>query len=105
MTQLFSHAQAARFYDLLGAGLDAQAFYETVALHELVAHLQLARCQSIVEFGIGTGRLAAELLSVHIPADAIYVGLDVSTIMARFLLQHVELDADEAGTGGEHRGR
>ena len=63
--------------------IDSSRFNETVALHELVAHLQLARCQSIVEFGIGTGRLAAELLSVHIPADAIYVGLDVSTTMAR----------------------
>lgn len=83
MTRLFSHAQAARYYDLLGAGLDTQAFYETAALHDLVAHLQLARCQSVVEFGIGTGRLAEELLRAHIPADAIYVGLDVSATMVR----------------------
>jgi ubiquinone/menaquinone biosynthesis C-methylase UbiE len=81
MTRLFSHAQAARFYDLLGAGLDTQAFYETAALHDLVAHLQLARCQSVAEFGIGTGRLAVELLSAHVPAKAIYFGLDVSATM------------------------
>jgi ubiquinone/menaquinone biosynthesis C-methylase UbiE len=83
MARLFSHAQAARFYDLLGAGLDTQAFYETAALHDLVAHLQLARCQTVVEFGIGTGRLAAELLSAHLPPDATYLGLDVSTTMVR----------------------
>jgi ubiquinone/menaquinone biosynthesis C-methylase UbiE len=83
MTWLFSHAQAARFYDLLGAALDTQAFYEIAAVHDLLAHLQLARCQSVVEFGIGTGRLAAELLSAHLPADAIYFGLDVSATMVR----------------------
>jgi SAM-dependent methyltransferase len=83
MTQLLSHAQAARFYDLLGARLDTQAFYETAALHDLVANLELARCQSVVEFGIGTGRLAAELLSTHLPPDATYLGLDVSATMVR----------------------
>ena len=34
-TRLFSHHEAARFYDLLGAALDTQAFYETAALHDL----------------------------------------------------------------------
>jgi hypothetical protein len=60
MTRLFSHAQAARFYDLLGVGQDTQAFYETEALRALVAHLELATCHSIFEFGFGTGRLAPE---------------------------------------------
>jgi ubiquinone/menaquinone biosynthesis C-methylase UbiE len=83
MTRLFSHGQAARFYNLLGAGLDTQAFYETAALQDLVAHLQLATCRSIVEFGMGTGRLAAELLSVHLPSTATYHGLDISPTMVR----------------------
>jgi hypothetical protein len=30
--RLLSHSQAARFYDMLGAGLDTQAFYEATAL-------------------------------------------------------------------------
>jgi ubiquinone/menaquinone biosynthesis C-methylase UbiE len=83
MTRVFSHAQAARFYDFLGAGLDSQAFYESAALHELVAQLHLARCRSIIEFGIGTGRLAEELLRAHVPANTTYFGLDVSATMVR----------------------
>lgn len=81
MTRLLSHSQAARFYDLLGARLDTQAFYEAEALHDLVAHLELERCRSVVEFGFGTGRLAADLFSAHLPPNATYFGLDVSATM------------------------
>lgn len=91
MARLFSHREAARFYDLLGAGLDTQAFYENAALDDLVAHLNLTTSRSVVEFGAGTGRLAAELLSAHLPADAIYFGLDVSTVMVR--LESAQLNA------------
>ncbi len=81
MTRLLSHSQAARFYDLLGARLDTQAFYEAEALRDLVAHLELETCRSVMEFGFGTGRLAAELLSAHLPPNATYFGLDVSATM------------------------
>ena len=81
MTRLLSHSQAARFYDLLGARLDTQAFYEAEALHDLVAHLELETCRSVMEFGFGTGRLAADLLSAHLPPNATYFGLDVSATM------------------------
>ncbi len=83
MTRLFSHAQAARFYDLLGVGQDTQAFYETAALQDLITHLELTTSHSVVEFGFGTGRLAAELLSAQLPADATYFGVDVSATMVR----------------------
>lgn len=83
MTRFFSHAQAARFYDLLGAGQDTQAFYETAALRDLVAHLELATSHSVLEFGFGTGRLASELLTAHLPTNATYFGLDVSATMVR----------------------
>ena len=52
MTRLLSHSQAARFYDLLGARLDTQAFYEAEALRDLVAHLELETCRSVMEFGL-----------------------------------------------------
>jgi ubiquinone/menaquinone biosynthesis C-methylase UbiE len=80
-TRFLSHDQAARFYDFLGAGLDTQAFYETAALRDLVTHLELATCQYVVEYGFGTGRLAAELLSAYLPPEARYFGLDVSATM------------------------
>lgn len=83
MTRLLSHAQAARFYDLVGAGQDTQAFYEAAALRDLIAHLELATCHSVVEFGFGTGRLAVELLSAQLPPEATYFGLDVSATMVQ----------------------
>lgn len=83
MTRLFSHAQAARFYDLLGRGQDTQVFYETAALQDLISHLELATSRSVVEFGFGTGRLAAELLSTYLPANGTYFGFDVSATMVR----------------------
>jgi ubiquinone/menaquinone biosynthesis C-methylase UbiE len=82
-TRFLSHSQAARFYDALGTGLDTQAFYEAAALHELVAHLELRTCRSVVEFGSGTGRLAADLLDAHLAPEATYLGVDVSATMVR----------------------
>lgn len=86
-TRTLSHSQAARFYDRLGAGLDTQAIYEAAALRDLVAHLELATCRSVVEFGCGTGRLAAELLDRRLSPDATYLALDASATMAG-LTQH-----------------
>jgi hypothetical protein len=41
-TRLLSHSQAARSYDVLGAGLGTQAFYEAAALHRIPTYL--AQC-------------------------------------------------------------
>lgn len=79
--RFLSHEQARRFYDRLGAKLDTQAFYEDAVLHELVAHLGMADCRSVVEFGCGTGRLAEELLAAVLSPRATYLGLDVSSTM------------------------
>jgi malonyl-CoA O-methyltransferase len=88
-TRFLSHGQAARFYDRLGAGLDTQAFYEAAALHDLVAHLELEKCRSVLEFGSGTGRLAAALLDSHLPPEATYLGLDVSATMVGLAKTHL----------------
>jgi ubiquinone/menaquinone biosynthesis C-methylase UbiE len=80
-TPLLSHEQAARFYDRLGVGLDTQAFYEAAALRELVEHFDMKACRAVVEFGCGTGRLAAELLEIYLAPEATYLGLDVSATM------------------------
>jgi ubiquinone/menaquinone biosynthesis C-methylase UbiE len=79
--QILSYGQAKRFYDRMGAKQDTQCFYERPALADLVAHLELARAEKVIEFGCGTGRLAEELFNQYLPLNACYVGLDVSSTM------------------------
>ena len=74
-------AQAGRFYDRLGRGQDLQAFYEDRAVGELLAHGRLDQARAVFEFGCGTGRLAARLLSQFMPVGARYLGADISDTM------------------------
>jgi len=74
--------QARRVYDRIGGAQDWQRFYEDVATAELVAHAGLGTAHAVVELGCGTGRFAATLLARHLPADATYLGVDVSPRMA-----------------------
>lgn len=76
-----THAQARAFYDRFGKKQDTQAFYENAALDALIAHADFAAAQHVFELGCGTGRLAARLLSQHLPQSATYLGLDVSQTM------------------------
>ena len=79
--RVLSHDEARRFYDRFGAKQDAQAFYERPALERLVAELRLREARAVVEFGCGTGRLAAELLGTHLSSECRYLGLDLSATM------------------------
>lgn len=76
-----SHDEARRFYDRFGAWQDKQDFYERLAFERLVSRADFARAGRVVEFGCGTGRLAAELLSQHLPPACRYLGLDLSATM------------------------
>lgn len=78
---LFTHDQAKRYYNWMGAGLDSQSFYEEPALRDLARHLSLENCKAVLEFGCGTGRFAQELLQSRLPQDAAYLGIDVSNVM------------------------
>ena len=73
--------EARRFYDRLGSGQDWQRFYENPAISELIAHTDFDSAHSVFEFGCGTGTFAARLLQKYLPADARYVGLDISSTM------------------------
>ena len=73
-------AQAARVYDRIGRVQDWQAFYEDRAVADLLAHAHLADAHAVLEFGCGTGRLAARMLE-DLPPQASYLGLDISTRM------------------------
>lgn len=76
-----SHENARRFYDRFGSRQDCQSFYEWPAVERLLSNLGLGEARSVVEFGCGTGRLAAELLADHLGPECSYLGLDVSTTM------------------------
>lgn len=79
--RVFSHDEARRYYDWLGANLDTQSFYEAPPQRDLAAHLDLKSCRAVVEFGCGTGRFAAEILDSQLPVDARYLGIDISSTM------------------------
>ena len=82
MTQRFiTHRQARRFYDLIGRAQDARPLSERRALNALATHGAFAEAAVVLEFGCGTGRFAARLLRDELPADAAYLGLDVSPHM------------------------
>jgi SAM-dependent methyltransferase len=72
--------QARAVYDRIGRVQDWQAFYEDATTDRLMANADLAGDQTIFEFGCGTGRLAAHLLTV-LPASVKYLGVDISPVM------------------------
>jgi ubiquinone/menaquinone biosynthesis C-methylase UbiE len=101
-----SHEEARRFYDRFGARQDSQAFYERPALETLIAHLRLHEASAVVEFGCGTGRLAAELLGSELAPTCRYLGLDVSATMvglARARIAAFGARAEIRRTEGEPR--
>jgi ubiquinone/menaquinone biosynthesis C-methylase UbiE len=73
--------QARRVYDRIGRAQDWQRFYEDAATAQLVAHAGFDSARAVAELGCGTGRFAAALLAGHLPADATYVGVDLSPRM------------------------
>ena len=82
MTERYvSHAQARRIYDRIGRLQDTRPLSERRALDALVERAAFERAGAVLEFGCGTGRLAARLLAERLPAGARYLGLDVSPTM------------------------
>jgi len=74
-------ADVRAYYDRFGAKQDSQGFYEEPALAELVRYAEFGGAARVFEFGCGTGRFAARLLADHLPAEATYLGCDLSPIM------------------------
>ncbi len=72
--------QARSVYDRIGRVQDWQAFYEDATIDRLLANADLAGDQTIFEFGCGTGRLAARLLTA-LPPSVTYLGVDISPVM------------------------
>lgn len=71
---------AKRFYDWFGARQDWQ-FYERAPIEKLFADSEFETASAVFELGCGTGRLAQRLLEKHLPKNASYKGVDISTTM------------------------
>jgi SAM-dependent methyltransferase len=91
-----SPAEAKRFYDRLGSRQDWQGFFENPAINEMVEHAAFNSARSVFEFGCGTGALAARLLQQHLPSDAGYVGIDISTTMVSLARERLKPWSDRA---------
>jgi len=89
--QTLSHEQARRFYDEFGARQDQQGWYEDPANAALIAKARLGEAAGVLEFGCGTGRLAAKLLAEQLPQHCNYLALDASATMCE--LARVRLKA------------
>lgn len=81
-SRYLSPEEAKRFYDRLGSLQDWQRFYENAAIEDLIAHSAFSSARAVLEFGCGTGKFAARLMNHYLPADARYLGLDLSSTMA-----------------------
>ena len=95
-SRYLSPAEAKRFYDRLGSAQDWQRFYENPAISQLIAHAGFDSAHSVFEFGCGTGAFAAGLLQHRLPADARYVGLDISGKMVSLALERLKPWSDRA---------
>lgn len=95
-SRTLSHEEARAFYDRFGRKQDLQRVYEDPALDVLLGHADFESAGSVIELGCGTGRLAARLLERHLPAEATYLGLDVSRTMVELAEERVTPWADRA---------
>lgn len=76
-----SHDQAKSAYGYLAGPLAIVSRYEALATRRLIEHGAFRDARSVFEFGCGTGQFAFELLRGHLPAEARYVGVDVTPRM------------------------
>jgi ubiquinone/menaquinone biosynthesis C-methylase UbiE len=101
-----THSQARRFYDRFVLLQEWQAFYENAAVDVLIRGGAFASAHAVVELGCGTGRLAERLLATELPADALYLGFDVSPRMVERTRRRLALfgaRADVRTTDGSPR--
>ena len=92
----FTPDDARRFYDRFGSKQDTQGFYENPALDDLLEHADFEHARSVLEFGCGTGSFARKLFETVLPADARYLGLDISGTMIGLATKRLEPWQDRA---------
>lgn len=96
MARVLSTAEAKRFYDRFGRLQDGQVVYEGRALALLEAGGRFEEAAAVFEFGCGTGALARRLFQHRLPAEARYVGVDVSETMVRIARRRLRCRRERA---------
>lgn len=91
-----SPAEARCFYDRLGSVQDWQGFFENPAIDEMIEHAAFDSAHSVLEFGCGTSAFASRLLQHHLPAEARYLGLDISSTMVSLAQKRLKPWSDRA---------
>ena len=71
---MLTREKVRAFYDRFGALQDRQGFYEDIATRDLVTHANFEQARAVFEFGCGTGRFAADLLSHRLAENSSYMG-------------------------------
>ena len=89
-------AEAERFYDRMGRGLDRFGAFEDRARVEVAERGRFEEAGAVVEFGCGTGSLAERILERHLPAGGRYLGLDVSARMVEAASERLARFGDRA---------
>ncbi len=93
---MLSREEARRFYDRIGHRQDSQGFYEDEPLRVMTAAADFSAARMVAEFGCGTGRYAGKLLQEELPAEACYLGLELSPVMAELSRRRLEPFAGRA---------
>lgn len=73
-------SEVKSFYNNHGIKQD-RAKFEEAAFDVILSEMQLDSAESLFEFGCGTGRVAVEMLELHLSNTATYRGVDVSETM------------------------
>lgn len=98
--------KAKEFYDDFGEKQDKQSFYEDTALTTLLDGSHMENANRIFEYGCGTGRFAAQILSENYAAGAYYLGIDISdkmVLLAKNKLESFGTRAEVKISRGETR--
>ncbi len=86
---MLTHNEAESFYNAFGIKQDRQ-FYETKAINTLIEQGEFNTAKNIVEFGCGTGKLAARLLNTILPDDSHYTAVDISQTMVTLCKENIK---------------
>lgn len=81
MGRVLTHREARDVYNRIGAMEDVEQFIEGAAIRALAEFGRFHEAGAVLEFGAGTGSFAELLFREYLPADASYLGLDVSPVM------------------------